>query len=371
MKSTLKPQARQAARRIQRDPRWRAVLARDARADGRFVYAVRTTGVYARPSSAARRPRPENVEFFSSDAAARAAGFRPSRHRAADRSSTEAQHRQLIARACRRIAAAEDPLSLHALATGSGLSAHHFHRIFRSVTGLTPKAYADAHRAGRLRTGLAGKSTVTAALHDAGFGSNSRLYESTDQILGMTPGRFRGGGAGVEIRFAIGQCSLGAILVAQSARGVCAILLGDDPDVLARQLQDQFPHARLIGGDRKFERLVAKVVGVIEAPRLELKLPLDLRGTVFQQRVWRALGRIPAGKTATYAEIARRIGAPRAVRAVAQACAANRLAIAIPCHRVIRTDGALSGYRWGVERKRELLRRESLGRTGHLRPAGV
>jgi AraC family transcriptional regulator of adaptative response/methylated-DNA-[protein]-cysteine methyltransferase len=210
-----------------------------------------------------------------------------------------------------------------------------------------------------VRAALARSSTVTEAIYDAGYGSSGRFYEKSDAMLGMTPASYRAGGANTQIRFAIGQCSLGAILVAASARGVCAILMGDDPDALARDLQDRFPRAELIGGDAGFERLVAKVVGFVEAPALGLDLPLDVRGTAFQQRVWQALRKIPVGRTASYSELARRIGAPQAPRAVARACAANALAVAIPCHRVVRNDGGLSGYRWGVERKRALLKREA------------
>jgi AraC family transcriptional regulator of adaptative response/methylated-DNA-[protein]-cysteine methyltransferase len=231
--------------------------------------------------------------------------------------------------------------------------------VFKAATGVTPRAYAAAHRAKRVRNELRRSRTVTTAIFDAGYNSNGRFYENSDQVLGMTPSRYRAGGADTRIRFAIGECSLGPILVAASDRGVCAILLGDDPEALARDLQDRFPRADLIGGDRDFERIVAKVVGFVEAPGLGLDLPLDVRGTAFQQRVWQALRKIPAGSTASYTEIAQQLGSPRSVRAVAQACAANPLAVAVPCHRVVRTDGALSGYRWGVERKRALLEREA------------
>lgn len=343
---------------IQRDPRWAAVLARDPRADGRFVYAVKTTGVYCRPSSPSRLPHPRNVEFFDTAAAAEAAGYRPSRRAAADRTVLASQHAALVAKACRRLEGADEAPTLAQLADQSGMSTYHFHRVFKAVTGVTPKAYALARRAHRIRAGLDGDASITAAIFDAGFGSNSRFYETSNQRLGMRPKDFRAGGANTEIRFAIGQCTLGAILVARSERGVCAILLGEDPETLVRDLQDQFPRARLIGGDAGFEQLVARVVGFIEAPGIGLDLPLDVRGTAFQERVWQALRQIPHGSTASYAEIAERIGMPRAVRAVAQACGANRLAVAIPCHRVVRSDGALSGYRWGVERKRELLKRE-------------
>lgn len=340
------------------DPRWIAVLARDRAADKLFVYAVKTTGVYCRPSSPTRLPRPENVEFFDTPEAAEAAGYRPSK-RASDQTTVAAQHAELVAAACRHIEAALELPSLDMLAADASLSLYHFHRVFKAVTGLTPKGYADAHRAKKFRDHLSRSQSVTKAIYDAGFNSNSRFYAASGKVLGMTPTDYRAGGANTEIRFAIGQCSLGAILVAQSDRGVCAILLGDDPNALAHDLQDKFPRAHLIGADHDFEQLVAQVVGFIETPALGLDLPLDVRGTAFQQRVWQALREIPVGCTASYAEIAARIGAPKAVRAVAQACAANSLAVAIPCHRVIRSDGSESGYRWGVERKRALLERES------------
>jgi len=268
------------------------------------------------------------------------------------------KHAAHVAEACRRIESAAQPPSLDDLARAAGLSPFHFHRVFKAVTGLTPKAYADAHRARAVRTALAGEARVTDAIFDAGFNASSRFYQQADRMLGMTPRQYRQGGTDTRIEFAIGETSLGAILVARSQRGVCAISLGDDADALLRELQDRFPRAELVGGDDGFEQLVARVVGLIEQPNLGADLPLDVRGTAFQQRVWDALRTIPAGETASYADIARRIGAPASVRAVAQACASNTLAVAIPCHRVVRSDGALSGYRWGVERKRALLLRE-------------
>lgn len=340
------------------DPRWPRVQARDASADGQFFYSVATTGVYCRPSCAARPANPKNVGFHATPAEAEAAGFRPCKRCKPDQPPKSARDAALIAAVCRQIEAAEEPSSLEALAKGAGLSPHHFHRLFKAVTGVTPRAYAAAHRAQRLREGLEGAGTVTEAIYDAGFNSAGRFYEQSGALLGMTPRDWRAGGAGAEIRFAVGQCSLGAILVARSEKGVCAILMDDDPDALVRDLQDRFPKARLIGGDEAFETLVAQVVGLVERPGAGLDLPLDIRGTAFQQRVWEALRAIPAGATATYREIAERIGQPRAVRAVAGACAANALAIAIPCHRVVRNDGSLSGYRWGVERKAALLDRE-------------
>lgn len=343
----------------EQDPRWTAILARDPKADVLFVYGVKTTGVYCRASSASRLPRPENVEFFDTPQLAEAAGYRPSKRAAGDQTQLAAHHAQLVASACRQIELAETPPSLKDLAQQAGLSPFHFHRVFKSVTGLTPKGYASAHRSRKMRDGLKDQRSVTQALYDAGFNSNSRFYESANQLLGMTPSEYKAGGSHNQIHFAVGQCSLGAILVAQSHRGVCAILLGDDPDKLVHDLQDQFPKADLLGADHTFEQLIAQVVGFIEAPALGLDLPLDLRGTAFQERVWQALRDIPVGSTASYAQIAQRIGAPTSFRAVAQACGANSLAVAIPCHRVVRSNGDVSGYRWGVERKRQLLERES------------
>lgn len=343
----------------EQDPRWTAILARDPKADVLFVYGVKTTGVYCRPSSASRLPRPENVEFFDTPQQAEAAGYRPSKRAAGDQTQLAAHYAQLVASACRQIELAETQPSLKDLAQQAGLSPFHFHRVFKSVTGLTPKGYASAHRSRKMRDGLKDQRSVTQALYDAGFNSNSRFYESANQLLGMTPSEYKAGGSHNQIHFAVGQCSLGAILVAQSHRGVCAILLGDDPDKLVRDLQDQFPKADLLGADHTFEQLIAQVVGFIEAPALGLDLPLDLRGTAFQERVWQALRDIPVGSTASYAQIAQRIGAPTSFRAVAQACGANSLAVAIPCHRVVRSNGDVSGYRWGVERKRQLLERES------------
>ncbi len=340
------------------DPRWALVAARDRSADGAFYYSVSTTGVYCRPSCAARLPNPRNVRFHPTCAHAEQAGFRPCKRCKPNQASLEARHAAKVARACRLIEGADEAPTLAELAAAAGLSPHHFHRVFKAATGLTPKDYAAAHRAKRVRDELKRSDTVTEAIYGAGFNSNSRFYERADAMLGMTPSDFRAGGTNTDIQFAVGECSLGSILVAKSPKGVCAILLGDDPDTLLRDLQDRFPRARLIGGDADFEAMVAQVVGFIEAPGLGFGLPLDVRGTAFQQRVWQALREIPTGSTASYTEIARRIGAPKAVRAVAAACAANALAVAIPCHRVVRTDGALSGYRWGVERKRALLARE-------------
>ena len=357
MNMTTKTEIREVA--AVNDPRWAAVVARDSASDGKFFYSVRTTGVYCKPSCAARAARPENVEFHASSADAERAGFRACMRCKPDQLPLAEQHAAKIAELCRLIERAEQAPTLEQLANHAGLSTFHLHRVFKAITGVTPKQYAAAHRAKRVKSELGRSITVTEAIYSAGYNSNGRFYEQSNDVLGMTPTAYRAGGANTEIRFAIGECSLGSILVAASERGVCAILLGDDPDELARDLQDRFPRAHLIGGDSQFEQLVAKVVGFVEAPALGLDLPLDVRGTAFQQRVWQALREIPAGQTVTYAALAKRIGAPKSVRAVAQACSANHLAVAIPCHRVVRQDGALSGYRWGVERKRALLDREA------------
>ncbi|MGH6835129.1 MAG: bifunctional DNA-binding transcriptional regulator/O6-methylguanine-DNA methyltransferase Ada [Methylocella sp.] len=342
------------------DPRWQAVALRDRKSDGQFYYAVKTTGVYCRPSCPSRAAKPGNVSFHLTCADAERAGFRPCKRCKPDKPALVERHAAKVAEVCRGIETASEIPSLGELARKAGLSAYHFHRLFKTVTGVTPRDYAIAHRAKRIRDALAKPgTTVTAAIYDAGFNSSGRFYESSNAVLGMTPTDYRAGGANTGVRFAIGECSLGSILVASTEKGVCAILMGDDPDALARDLQHRFPLAELIGGDADFEALIAKVVGFVEAPAMGLDLPLDVRGTVFQQRVWQALRAIPAGSTASYTDIAKRIGAPKAVRAVAGACAANAIAVAIPCHRVVRNDGALSGYRWGVARKRALLEREA------------
>jgi AraC family transcriptional regulator of adaptative response/methylated-DNA-[protein]-cysteine methyltransferase len=359
MNSTLTDHQQRTRLSVAEDPRWARIVARDKSADGYLWYSVSTTGVYCRPSCASRTANPKNVQLHDTLESAKATGFRPCKRCNPDGPSIDAENAALVAKACRLIEQSEEKPSLEELADAVGRSPSYFHRVFKSATGVTPKDYAEAHRAARVRQGLASGSTVTEAMYDAGFNSSGRFYEKSSSMLGMTPSQYRAGGANEDIKFAVGQTSLGAILVASSKKGVAAILLGDDPDKLVRDLQDRFPKARLIGADREYEDLVARAVGFVEAPRVGLELPLDVRGTVFQERVWRALQEVPVGVTVSYAEIARRIGAPRAVRAVAGACAANKLAVAIPCHRVVRNDGALSGYAWGVERKRALLDREA------------
>lgn len=345
------------------DPRWQRIVARDRTADGLFWYSVVTTGVYCRPSCASRGANPKNVQLHDSLEAAKATGFRPCKRCNPDGVSVDGENASIVARACRLIEGSEEVPVLNDLAEAVGRSASHFHRLFKATTGLTPKEYAAAHRAAKVRESLEAGHSVTEAMYGAGFNSSGRFYANSTSMLGMTPSQYRSGGANEEIRFAVAQSSLGAILVASSAKGVASILLGDDPDALVRNLQDRFPKAQLIGGDEEYEALVARVVGFVEAPGIGLDLPLDVRGTAFQQRVWQALTEIPAGKTVSYAELARRIGAPQSVRAVAGACAANNLAVVIPCHRVVRKDGSASGYAWGVERKRVLLEKERV----HLR----
>lgn len=341
------------------DPRWARVVARDKTADGHLWFSVLTTGIYCRPSCPSRAANPRNVQLHDSLESARATGFRPCKRCNPEGMPIEAENAALVAKACKLIENSEEEPSLVELAAAVDLSPSYFHRLFRAATGLTPKDYSAADRAAKIRNRLASAGNVTEAIYEAGFNSSGRFYEQSTNILGMTPSRYRAGGAGEDIKFAVGQSSLGAVLVASSQKGVAAILLGDNPDKLVRDLQDRFPNARLIGADRDYEALVARVVGFVESPRIGLALPLDIRGTAFQRRVWQALQEIPIGATVSYAEIARRIGSAKAVRAVAGACAANNHALAIPCHRVVRNDGSLSGYAWGVERKRALIEGEA------------
>lgn len=340
------------------DQRWQAVCANDTDADGQFFYAVRTTGIYCRPSCSSRLPKRSNVVFYDSAEQAGLAGFRPCKRCMPDRLAPADRDAARIVRACRMVEASDTVPSLDTLAAESNLSRYHFHRLFKRITGLTPHQYGLAVRDRRLQSSLKGGGNITETMLTNGFNSNGHFHETAEQTLGMSATRYRDGGPGTVIRFAVGESALGSVLVAGTERGICAITLGDEPDTLLRALQDQFTQARLIGDDAAFQRHVARVVGFIEAPGANLNLPLDIQGTSFQRRVWQALREIPLGETASYADIAARMGAPKSVRAVAGACAANKLALAIPCHRVVRSDGSLSGYRWGVERKRAMLRRE-------------
>lgn len=339
------------------DPRWAAVRVRDAAAT--FFYSVSTTGVYCRPSCAARPARPEHVDFHDTTTAARRAGFRACKRCRPDDPPADARRAAVVAALCRLLESREEMPSLETLAAHVGLSSFHVHRMFKAATGVTPRAYAAAHRAERVRRELEGDGSITEAIYGAGYNSSARFYAESTARLGMTPTEYRAGGAALPIRFAIGPCSLGSCLVAATARGVCAILLGDDPEALIHDLERRFGGAALRGADAEFEALVGRVLALVERPGAAVELPLDIRGTAFQQRVWAALTKIPAGTTTSYAALAASLGAPGSARAVAQACAANAHAVAIPCHRVVRTDGGLSGYRWGIERKRALLDREA------------
>ncbi|MDR4308237.1 bifunctional DNA-binding transcriptional regulator/O6-methylguanine-DNA methyltransferase Ada [Chelatococcus sambhunathii] len=346
----------------ERDPRWAAVVAKDARADGTFFTCVRSTGIYCRPSCPARRPKPENVSFAETWEEAEARGFRACKRCRPKEASLAERQAALIADLCRHIEQAEDAPKLDELAKRAGVSPFHLHRLFKAATGLTPKAYASAERAKRARVELAsGEGSVTSAIYGSGFNSNGRFYAASDGMFGMTPSAFKAGGAGKTIRYAVGLSTLGRVLVGSSDRGVCFIALGDDEEALLADLRRRFGKAEIVRGDGAYEETVRQVVASVEDPRRGFDLPLDIQGTAFQQRVWRALQAIPLGETASYAEIARAIGAPTSARAVAQACGANKLAVVVPCHRVVREDGALSGYRWGVERKRALLKKEKAG----------
>jgi AraC family transcriptional regulator of adaptative response/methylated-DNA-[protein]-cysteine methyltransferase len=350
--------------------RWEAVRRRDRRAAGAFLYGVRTTRIYCRPGCSSRLPNPANVVYFAAAAEAECAGYRACRKCRPDQAAaaSPASHLpQPVLRACRTIeatvAAGEEPPTLARLAAAVGLGAHRLHRLFRRAVGLSPKAYASAVRERRLRDALPKSRSVADAIYGAGFGSGSRVYERTRGMLGMTPAQVRRGAPGARIRFAVARSYLGWVVVAETDRGVCAIEIGDDPGLLRRRLSERFPKADLQEGDRMFAARVAEVIAFIEAPERGLALPLDVQGTAFQKRVWKALQSVPPGATTTYAALARRIGRPGAARAVARACASNRLALAVPCHRAVRADGGLGGYRWGVERKRRILAREAAKRA--------
>lgn len=342
------------------DPRWAAVQARDVLADGRFVYAVVTTGIYCRPSCPARNANPENLRFYPDAQQAEAAGFRPCLRCHPQKPLPENRGVKMVRQACQIMAETEPVPPLADLAAQLGVSGSYLQRVFKARTGLSPKQWAMAQRDGALRDLLARQGgTVTEAIYEAGFNAPSRFYERATEMLGMSPQSYRAGGKGADILFAVAQSALGAVLVARTVKGISAIDLGDDAQILIDQFQDRFPNARLDGSDRDFQLMVAQVIGMVEKPKIGLDLPLDIQGTAFQQRVWQALRQIPPGETATYSQIAGRLGVPKAVRAVANACGANKLAVAVPCHRVVRLDGSVTGYRWGIDRKRSLLQLEA------------
>jgi AraC family transcriptional regulator, regulatory protein of adaptative response / methylated-DNA-[protein]-cysteine methyltransferase len=346
------------------DRRWAAVRAHDATADGQFYFAVKTTGVYCQPSCRSRAALRKNVEFFKSAADARRAGYRPCKRCRPDKTGTESPQAAAIRRACRLIDEAETPPKLVDLAKAAGFSPYHFHRLFKKILGVTPKAYIAARRTGKLQDRLAEGAAVTHAIYDSGFNSSSRFYEQSAGSLGMKASAYRRGGEGVEIAYAVVRCYLGHVLVAGTARGLSMIAFGDDPTELVAELKQRFPRAVWRENAKDFAAQVKRVVAFIEAPAAGLDLPLDIQGTAFQRRVWQALRQVPAGTTASYAEIARKIGKPAAVRAVAQACGANPVAVAVPCHRIVRSDGGVGGYRWGTARKEKILAREAGAKRG-------
>jgi AraC family transcriptional regulator, regulatory protein of adaptative response / methylated-DNA-[protein]-cysteine methyltransferase len=340
--------------------RWEAIAQRNQDSEGAFLYGVKTTGIYCRPACASRLPNRDNVRFFQSTAEAEEAGFRPCKRCQPNATSPQEERIQLITRICKLIETSETSLSLSELAAVAGLSQYHFQRSFKEIVGVTPKAYEKAQREKRLRDQLQKGVSVTQSIYDAGFGTSSHFYEGANEMLGMAPSQYKAGAKNIEIQFATAQSFLGWVLVASTEKGICAIDFGESPETLIEGLKTRFPKALLREPDVEFSGWVAQVIAFIETPKRGLDLPLDIQGTAFQQRVWKALQTIPPGSTLSYSEVAQQIEMPSAVRAVATACAANTLAVAIPCHRVVRSNGELSGYRWGIERKRALLEQEKM-----------
>ncbi|MBL9114243.1 MAG: bifunctional DNA-binding transcriptional regulator/O6-methylguanine-DNA methyltransferase Ada [Verrucomicrobiaceae bacterium] len=340
------------------DERYAAVVGRLLEADGHFVYAVTTTGIFCRPSCSAKTALRKNVRFFVTPVDAHRAGFRACKRCQPDGESLDEHYSKMVAKACHRLDQCERLPALNELAVQCGMSRFHFQRIFKRVIGITPGQYHAAKRAERVRSGLTKKQSVTEAILDAGFANTAHFHSTISQQLGMKAKTYRSGGRGENIRYAMGDCTLGKVLVASSERGICAILLGDQPNPLVDDLRERFPEADIQEGDSAFTQMVEAVIRHVDTPNQTFDLPLDIRGTAFQQRVWRALMTIPPGTTATYSQLADLIGSPAAVRAVAGACAANALAVVVPCHRIVRSDGNLSGYRWGVKRKAALLAAE-------------
>ena len=337
---------------------WNALQNRQQDNDSPFLYGVLTTGIYCRPNCASRMPNRENVRFFETNSEAERAGFRPCKRCTPHKVTAPETQKQTVLQVCRLIQEAHEPLSVQELAVAVGWSVSYLQHTFKAIMGITPKKYAQAHRLNRVRQELPNAPTVTDALAQAGFTKSSQFYEGGTAALGMTPATYKNGGKGMMIRYAITPCFLGNVLVAATPKGICRIDIDNDPAFLVERLRGTFPNAQLSYDTTEFQKVVAQVIAFLAAPKEGVNFPLDIQGTAFQQRVWAALQAIPVGATATYTEIAAQIGSPKAVRAVAQACAANTLAVAIPCHRVVRTNGDLSGYRWGIERKRTLLDRE-------------
>jgi len=341
------------------DEMWHAIVSRDATADGAFFFAVTTTGIYCRPSCGARQPKRENVLIFKSSIDAEAAGYRPCKRCKPTETPGWAERNTLVTKACRYIEQAETTPALAEIAAYVGLSPHHFQRIFKTVTGITPKAYGTRHRTQHVKARLRSTNTVTEAIYDAGYSTSSRFYENAQSFLGMTAKAFRAGGRGQTIGYVIRPCVFGMMLLAATKKGVCSIQLGENSTELSARLKADFPDAALAKDDPVIEGWVDAAIALIAGEQSQNQaLPLDIQGTAFQQQVWAALQKIPMGTQISYTELAAQIERPKAVRAVASACARNPVAVAIPCHRVIGKNGALSGYRWGIERKRALLARE-------------
>lgn len=363
----------QEARKMQADTRWQLVLSRDANSDGAFVYAVRSTGIYCRPSCSSRRPRREQVVFFPLPAAAERAGFRPCRRCRPEQAKLPDPQVEMVRRACLYLdAQTGEPVKLADLSAHVGVSPYHLQRTFKRIMGISPRQYQDARRMERFKKELKEKRNVTYALYEAGFGSSSRLYEGAPSKLGMTPSTYRRGGPGVRIRYAIVASPLGRLLMAATERGVCRIGMGESDRLLENDLRKEFPAAEIVRDGSALRPWSNTLLKHLSGWQPRLELPLDIQATAFQKRVWETLQRIPLGTTRSYAEVARAVGKPRAARAVARACATNPVALLIPCHRVVASGGGLGGYRWGVERKKALLEGEkaSAAASGRKRPAG-
>jgi AraC family transcriptional regulator of adaptative response/methylated-DNA-[protein]-cysteine methyltransferase len=345
---------------MQTETQWQQVIARDARQDGRFVFAVRSTGIYCRPSCPSRRPRRDSVEFFPNPKDAERAGYRACLRCKPTQVSEQAQY---VIRARQLLDSSETTVTLAQLSQQVGLSAFHLQRLFKRATGLSPREYQSARRMQQVKSELRKGEDVTTALYDAGFSSSSRLYENSNQQLGMTPGTYRRGGAGMTITYAVAPSALGLLLVAATERGLCAVRFGESASELEHGLRAEFHSATLRRDDGALRRYLDPLLAELRGQSSPITLPLDVRATAFQKKVWEALQHIPRGETRSYTDIARQIGEPSAVRAVARACATNPVAIAVPCHRVVRSDGELAGYRWGIERKRKLLKAERADRS--------
>jgi AraC family transcriptional regulator, regulatory protein of adaptative response / methylated-DNA-[protein]-cysteine methyltransferase len=341
------------------EAKWRAVLERDASVDGNFVYAVRSTRIYCRPSCPSRRPQPEQVLFFPVSEVAEREGYRPCRRCLPHLHPSPDPRLEMVRQVCRHIQ--ESPDSLHTLAQLSaavGVSPYHLQRVFKQVMGITPRQYANACRLGKLKTNLKSGQSVTDALYEAGYGSSSRLYEQAASQLGMTPARYRNGGPGLRIRYTIVDSPLGLLLVAATERGVCAVCLGDDEATLEEALRREYPASEIQREDAPLHGWVQAIVQHLSGQLPHIEIPLDIRATAFERLVWEQLTRIPRGETRSYSQVAEAIGQPRAARAVARACSHNPVVVLIPCHRVVRQDGSIGGYKWGVARKERLLAQE-------------